>query len=101
MGSFPQDRSASENHNSAGRNRAAALADDYPLLLNLRDRFLLLRQVAITGNEAKSPQFPRVQQIHRVDDERAVTGIFADCITELLDRLDRMFEQHCAPAMQV
>jgi hypothetical protein len=42
-----------------------------------------------------------VQQIHCVDDERAVTGILTDCITELLDGLDRMFEQHCAPAMQV
>src|SRR5205807_7857775 len=58
-------------------------------------------KVAITRNEAKAPQFPRVQQIHCVDDERAVTGILTDCITELLDGLDRMFEQHCAPAMQV
>jgi len=42
-----------------------------------------------------------MQQIHCIDDERAVTGILTDGITELLDWLDCVFEQNCAPTMQV
>src|SRR5208282_36225 len=51
-------------------------------------------EVAVAGDKAKASQFPRMQQIHCVDDQRTVAGILPDSVTELLNRLDRMLRQH-------
>jgi len=44
-------------------------------------------EIAVTCNKAKPIKLLRVQQVHRVDDQRAICCILARCIGELLNRL--------------
>jgi hypothetical protein len=42
-----------------------------------------------------------MQQVHGVDDHRAVGRVLADGVAELLHGLDRVVQQHALPARQV
>jgi hypothetical protein len=43
----------------------------------------------------------RVQQVHGVDDRGGIRRVLAHRVCELLDRLDRLFEQLVFPLLQV
>src|SRR5690606_38018629 len=58
-------------------------------------------EVAVAGDDAEAVQVAAVHQVHRVDDQRAVGGVLAGGVVELLDRRDRGGEQSVLPAAQV
>src|SRR5690606_30995461 len=58
-------------------------------------------EVAVAGNDAETVEIARVHQVHRVDDQRAVGGVLAGGVVELLDRRDRVGEQAVLPAAKV
>src|SRR6185312_1409090 len=58
-------------------------------------------EVAVAGDDAEAVEAPGVEQVHCVDDHRRVGGVLAHGIAELLDRLDRVAQQHLFPAVEV
>ncbi|MNQ46790.1 hypothetical protein D3C85_606160 [compost metagenome] len=58
-------------------------------------------EVAVAGDQAEAVEAPGVEQVHGVDDQRAVGGVLAPGVGELLDRLDGVVEQHLLPAAQL
>ena len=55
------------------------------------------RKVTITGDQAEAIETPRVQQIHRIDDHRAVCRVLPARVGELLHRLDRELVEDLFP----
>ena len=55
------------------------------------------RVIRIGGNEAESIHDFGVHDVHRVDDHRAVGGVLADGVAELLDRLESVEVQRVFP----
>jgi len=47
-------------------------------------------EVAVARHDAETFHILRVEDVHRVDDERRVGGVFAGGIAVLLDRDDRV-----------
>jgi len=59
------------------------------------------REIAVAGNEAKAVESLGIEQIHRIDNHRAVSGVFPDRITKLLNRLNGIIQQHGFPPVQI
>ena len=59
------------------------------------------REVAVARDDHEALQVPRVEQVHRVDDQRGVGGVLAAGVGELLHRLDRVAQQLLLPAGEV
>src|SRR4051812_9663653 len=55
-------------------------------------------EVAVAGDQGEGVEVPRVEKVHRVDDERRVGRVLAHRVGELLDRLDRVARQLRLPA---
>lgn len=55
------------------------------------------REVRVTRDDTESIDFIRVEDIHRIDDERGVARIFPTRVAVLLDRDDRMLEEEIFP----
>src|SRR5665811_2140021 len=60
-----------------------------------------LGEVAVGGNQAETVQVPGVEEVHRVDDQRAIGGVLAGGVGELLQRLDRMGVDRFLPSPEV
>lgn len=54
-------------------------------------------EITVTGYQAETIESSRVQQVHRIDNQRAVRGIFPGRISKLLNRLDCVSLQHLFP----
>ena len=54
-------------------------------------------EIAVAGDQAKSVEFTRVQQIHRINNQRAVGCILTGGIGKLLNRFDGVFLQYLFP----
>src|SRR6266478_9928894 len=59
------------------------------------------RRVTITRYDAEAIKFLCVEQIHRINDQRAIRGVFSDGISKLLNRLDRLFQKNVLPPPQI
>jgi len=55
-------------------------------------------KIGVAGGEAEGVELLRVEQFHRVDDERDVGGVLAGRIIKLLDRADREVMELVLPA---
>jgi hypothetical protein len=58
-------------------------------------------EVAVAAHQAEAVEAPGVEQVHGVDDEGAVAGVFAGGVAVLLDGMDGVFGELEAPAGQV
>ena len=58
-------------------------------------------KVAVARDDAEAIELLRIQQIHRINDQRAVGGIFPDGISELLNRLDCLLQKNVLPSPQI
>lgn len=58
-------------------------------------------EIAVGGDQAKAIDPARVEQIHRVDNQRRVGGILSRGVAELLDRLNRHRVQRLLPAFEI
>ena len=57
--------------------------------------------VAVAGSEAETVHRALVEDVHGIDDQRAVRRIFADGVAKLLDGLDGVVVQHVFPAFHL
>ncbi|MNN05854.1 hypothetical protein D3C81_1186270 [compost metagenome] len=92
------DELVARRHERLGGLALAKAVDDQPLLADPRGQ---PREVAVTGDDAEPVEAARVEQVHCVDDHRAVRGVLAHGVAELLDRLDRVRQQSLLPSGQV
>jgi len=69
--------------------------DDQARLANSRGQAC---KVAVARDDAEAIELLRIQQIHRINDQRAVGGIFPDGISKLLNRLDRLLQENVFPS---
>src|SRR5690606_29489752 len=76
----------------------AEAVDGEPLLADARGQ---AGEVAVAGDDAEAVEVAAVHQVHRVDDQRAVRGVLAGGVVELLDRGDRVGQQPVLPAAEV
>ncbi len=58
-------------------------------------------KVTVARDDAEAGEAAGIEQVHGVDDHCAIGRVLAGRIGELLDRLNRMFEQAFLPALQV
>ena len=58
-------------------------------------------KIAVAAYQAEPIKTPGVQQIHGINNERAVCGIFSFGIPKLLDRLDGVLQQKIFPAAKL
>lgn len=58
-------------------------------------------KVAVARYDAKAVESFGIEKVHGVYDHCAVGGILPAGITKLLDRYDRMLEEHLLPASQI
>ena len=58
-------------------------------------------EIAVAGDQAETGKVPGIQQVHGIDDHRAVGRVLARSVAELLDRLDGMLQQHLLPLIQI
>ena len=84
--------------NGLGRVAAPEPVDGHPRLPQPRRQ---PREVAVAGDDDEALEVARVEQVHRVDDQRGVGGVLAAGVGELLDRLDRVAQQLVLPADEV
>ncbi|MNZ89696.1 hypothetical protein D3C78_1086310 [compost metagenome] len=88
----------------AGRNERlgglllAEAVDGQPFLAQARGQ---AGEVAVAGDQAEAVETAGVEQVHGVDDQRAVGGVLAAGVGELLHRLDRVVQQHLLPLAEV
>ena len=73
----------------------------YTVMPDSRSRVASRVKSLSRGHDHEPLEVARVEQIHRVDDQRRVGGVLAARVRELLDRLDRMPEQLVLPARQL
>src|SRR5262249_15260514 len=76
----------------------AKAIDNQPRLANSRRQ---PRKVTVARHDAEAVEFLRVEQIHRIDNQGTVGRIFSDCITELLNRLNRLLQKNVLPPPKI
>jgi len=58
-------------------------------------------EITVAGDQAEPLEATGIEQVHRIDDHRAVGGVLAHGVAELLHRLDGVMQEHFLPLAEV
>ncbi len=92
------DELGARRHEGLGRLALAKAVRHEALLADARRQ---PREVAVAGHQAEPVHRAAVEQVHRVDDQRAIGGVLAGRVAELLDGLHRVRQQLRLPLGQL
>src|SRR5471030_2307898 len=84
------DKLVASLHKRLGRLLFAEAIDRHPFLAQASSQ---PGEIAVAGHQAKAIEPARIEQVHRINDQRAVGGVLALGISELLDHSIQPIQQ--------